>query len=215
MTDLSKIELILKSILPAEFFIGLADGSPDKNALFKEELDYLKSVTSPERQKSYILGRIATKRALNKMGLNAPVGREKNGEPIWPTDIIGSLSNKGDLAVAAVSKAALLKGVGLDLESLLKDLRIIDKITKPSEKRWVLENDSQLRLTKIFSAKEALFKAIYPTKKTFFGFQDAELTPTESGFSCQKIIFSDIPAEQIKIESVEFDKLIISSVTWR
>jgi 4'-phosphopantetheinyl transferase EntD len=214
MTDLSKIELILNSILPAGFYGAVAGGVADKNLLSREELEYLNSVKSQDRAQSYILGRTATKLALNKIGLPAPVGREENGEPIWPPGIMGSLSNKGDLAVAAVAKADLSKGLGLDLELALSDLKILDKVSKPDEKLWISEKDSELRLTQLFSAKEALYKAIFPTKKTFFGFQDAELIPYPNGFGCRYLIFRDIPPEAIKIESRIVDGFILSFAIW-
>lgn len=214
MTDLSKIELILNSILPEGFYAGVAGGAADKNLLFKEELQYLNSVKSPDRAQSYILGRIATKVALNKMGISAPVGRELNGEPIWPPGVIGSLSNKRAIAVAAVTKAGLKKGLGLDLEPVLGDLKILDKVSRPNEKLWISEKDSELRLTQLFSAKEALYKAIFPLQKIFFGFQDAELTPSNNGFRCNELVFKNVILSDIKIESRIIDGFILSVVVW-
>ena len=45
-----------------------------------------------------------------------PILKGRDGEPIWPFDIVGSISHKDAIAVAAVGKKKRYKGIGVDIE---------------------------------------------------------------------------------------------------
>ena len=213
MSDFSKIELILKRSLPLGFEYGLAEAPADEGTLFKEERDYLKSIKAPARKESYILGRTACHEALKKIGVNGPVLRAQDGRPIWPQNITGSLSNKAGIGVAAVTNNPKYLAFGIDLEEHLKNANIAKKVCRPSEQTWVALDRGTETLTKLFSAKEALFKALYPQTGIFFGFQDAEFTISEDGFRCINLIkFPHIPVDSIKIKTTATDGLVVSLV---
>ncbi len=214
MTDLSKIELILKNTLPPEIKIGVTELPCNSSCLTTNELSYLKNVKSPGRHNAFILGRMAAKQALRELGVEPEILRAEDGSPVWPKGAKGSLSNKTDIGVAIASTAPGIQSMGIDLERNLPNLNILKKITVPSEQMWVEESDSANRLTAIFTAKEAIFKTIYPLKKQFFGFKDAELQPTASGFSCLDLVkFPDITLDNLRIKTCICEGVTIS-VAW-
>ena len=50
------------------------------------------------------------------------------------------------------------------------------RVCTPREFAWVEEDPGPTRRTMLFSAKEAVFKALYPIECVWLGFGDAELT---------------------------------------
>lgn len=71
-------------------------------------------------------------------------------------------------------------GVGIDIEAMLPD-RTAEEIGNSvvnNKERAVLHNsvyDFSFMLTLVFSAKESLFKALYPYVKYYFGFEVATI----------------------------------------
>ena len=105
------------------------------------------------------------------------IGRGPGGEPLWPKRIVGAISHSGDLAVAVVGWADEYAGLGVDVEqrSPGMSLRAARLVCRPSEYAWATEDPGPMRRTQVFSAKEAIFKALYPIEGVWLGFGDAEL----------------------------------------
>jgi 4'-phosphopantetheinyl transferase EntD len=106
------------------------------------------------------------------------IGRGPGGEPVWPSGIVGSISHSGDLAIALVGRRQDYVGLGIDVEQLARgpSLRAARLVCRPIEMDWVLAGSGTERLGMLFSAKEAVFKAVYPINQVWLGFADAELT---------------------------------------
>jgi 4'-phosphopantetheinyl transferase EntD len=94
--------------------------------------------------------------------------------PVWPPGVIGSISHNQLLAGAAVAKSTSLIGIGIDLEVMGRVKGELARFIRTPEdlKTHNSYNESEL-LTIIFSAKESLYKALYPIVKCFFGFEAA------------------------------------------
>lgn len=97
-----------------------------------------------------------------------------NRSPDWPQEVIGSISHNQYWVGAAVSKSESLLGIGIDFEVMGRTKLELARYIRSSEdlKTHHSLNDNEL-LTLIFSAKESLYKALYPTAKCFFGFETA------------------------------------------
>lgn len=134
----------------------------------------------PKRQAEYLAGRLAARDALALWGCQLPVGMGGAREPLWPQGFVGSISHQGTSAVAAASPTSHCSGIGIDLEGWLEP-DIADQI-------WpgILSGQERQRLvsapltwselvTLIFSAKESLFKALYPSVGRYFDFLDVAL----------------------------------------
>ena len=105
------------------------------------------------------------------------IGRGPGGEPLWPDGVVGAISHSGDIAVAVVGWSDDYAGIGVDVEqrSPGMSLRAARLVCRPSEYEWAAEDPGPMRRTLLFSAKEAIFKALYPIEGVWLGFGDAEL----------------------------------------
>lgn len=130
----------------------------------------------PDRRREYILGRVCASKAYEMC-----VGSEllslpslASRAPQWPADVIGSISHDQNFVAAVVALKADLLAVGLDFEVIGRTKpEIAPRICNEDD----VQNHSSLSeaqlLTVIFSAKESLYKALYPIVNVFFGFEAA------------------------------------------
>jgi 4'-phosphopantetheinyl transferase EntD len=163
------------------FPIGLgirhrADGAPPLHPLEEQAL----GPKAVERRRLYYsLGRAAARDALAELGIyGVAIERGPSGEPLWPAGIVGAITHAGDLAIAIVGLGSNYAGLGIDFEQLSRGLtaRAARLVCTPAEMAWVDPEAGTTRLTMLFSAKEAVFKAMFPIEGVWLGFADAELT---------------------------------------
>src|SRR6202022_3459184 len=104
-------------------------------------------------------------------------GRGPAGEPEWPAGVVGAISPTRDQAIAVVGWQSDYAGVGGDLGALSPGLsaRAARLVCTPAEMEWVGDAGGTHRGTMLFSAKEAVFKALFPIERVWLGFGDAEL----------------------------------------
>ncbi len=126
------------------------------------------------------------------------------GEPIWPPGWVGSITHSQTHVSVAIAVATAYRGLGLDNETPMseKTLQAVkDKISTPSERQKQPQNMSeQVYYTLLFSAKESLYKALYPTVRRFFDFQAAELHQTGPGrfeIALTESLHPELPAGQV------------------
>jgi enterobactin synthetase component D len=141
----------------------------------------LRRNVSSKRRNEFILGRAAARLALIRAGSPNPfpVMRRAGGDPDWPAGIVGSITHSGPWAIAAVASRSCIWILGIDLEDVLSipEMEIAETVCRASELRWVFERgDSRLRTAMLFSAKESVYKALYPWCQQFFDFHAVELT---------------------------------------
>ena len=87
-----------------------------------------------------------------------------------------------------------IKGVGIDMESLSRsvDFNIRRHVCVDSELEWLESlptKQANRALRIIFSAKESIFKCIYPGTKTYLSFKDAAVSVNETEKKFSFIIF--------------------------
>ena len=169
--------------------LGIVSAEDHSNyILHREELEILSPRACRRKQIEFVTGRAAAHVALKQIGLaNAfPVLRGQKGEPLWPEGIVGSISHCYPWSVAVAIKGPNLFTVGVDLETTkrMKGTDITELVCSNTELDWVRGGNLQERLTMIFSAKEAVYKAFYPLCRRYIDFKDVELTwvPAQSCF---------------------------------
>jgi enterobactin synthetase component D / holo-[acyl-carrier protein] synthase len=155
---------------------------------------------SEKRRNELLLGRAAARLALIRAGLAnpSPVMRRVGGDPDWPAGIVGSITHCAPWAIAAVASSSRVKALGIDLEDVLSvpETEIAEAVCRSSELRWVFEaRDSQLRTAMLFSAKESVYKALYPKCQKFFDFHAVELTWLAQESRFRGVLFSQLNAE--------------------
>lgn len=138
------------------------------------------SHAATKRKAEHLAGRVAAIQALQSFGITTIPGIGPNGEPLWPAGFAGSISHSGTQAFAlAVRRDNAL--VGIDCEQLIdaqEAVEIQDGIICAQEKSVLISTGYSfaLALTLAFSAKESLFKALFPRVNAFMGFDSACVT---------------------------------------
>ncbi|CNI56170.1 4'-phosphopantetheinyl transferase family protein [Yersinia pekkanenii] len=142
-----------------------------------------------KRRAEYLAGRFVARQVLNMLDVrNYPLVNGGDRAPQWPTGLIGSISHSSQRALCtaqiitpaaeATGENNPVHGVGLDIESLIaveraKDLwpGILSEEEYHSFQHGPLPFNQLLTLA--FSAKESLFKAVYPQLGRYFDFLEA------------------------------------------
>ncbi|AFJ46598.1 4'-phosphopantetheinyl transferase family protein [Shimwellia blattae] len=133
----------------------------------------------PKRLAEYLAGRYACQQILRHWGITADITSGSNREPLWPPAVAGSLSHSAERALALLIPAryGLSPGVDIEMADARTLLSIASAIATPEEQAQFstcgLTDYHGLLLT--FSAKESLFKALYPQVGRYFGCDAAAL----------------------------------------
>ncbi len=132
------------------------------------------------RKSSFYLGRWAAHTALAQLTCDdGAIVNDSFRAPVWPPDIVGSISHTDDIAVAAVARRTTAACLGLDIEKNARRVEwdVARKICDKEELAWVEQEEIHKwqRFIHIFSAKESVFKAFFPLQKIFLDFHDAHL----------------------------------------
>lgn len=122
----------------------------------------------------FAAGRECAARAMAGLGIRpAAVDRGPAGEPLWPAGVTGSITHKGDYVSAAVARTSDVLSLGIDVEAIIdaeRAARIAPVVMLPEEAGvGGSELSPALRVTLLFSIKEAVFKCLYPlVQKRFY-----------------------------------------------
>ena len=135
-----------------------------------------------KRQREFLAGRWCAKQALQCLGAGSThVAMAEDRAPIWPDGVVGSITHTGDFAAAAVAWAADVAALGIDSEQIIDpaaardvaDICMVDEATlfKAAHGRSFCEF-----CTLVFSAKESVFKCLFPLTRKFLEFSDVRIT---------------------------------------
>lgn len=137
------------------------------------------------RQREFAAGRLAARHAMRRLGRpGVPLLADPDRSPRWPQDLVGSISHSQTTCIAIVALREHCQSVGVDVEpdrDLPRDLW--DLICRPDELQRVAELPEAVRarwVTRVFCAKEAYYKWVYPQIRSLLDFQDVaiEMAPT-------------------------------------
>lgn len=131
----------------------------------------------PGRQQEFATGRVLARRLLSEAGHDDfELLRDEDRVPIWPAGVAGSISHSKELCLAAIGSTDRYRGVGIDLEPDEPVQSGIERIVcRDAEQAWLEAADPEeqgLRCRIVFSVKEAVYKAFYPSLREFWSFQD-------------------------------------------
>lgn len=174
----------LRPLLPGSVHLVSGLAGDLQEALFPEE-EALVARAAPKRRLEFTAGRTAARRALAALGVAPcaiPAGNRR--EPLHPPGVALSITHSEGRCAAAAAPAREIAGIGIDLE-LRRELAesVLARVLTPVEIGLLagLDPDSKRkRGVVLFSAKEALFKCLYPLARRWFGFLDAELRIDEA-----------------------------------
>lgn len=163
----------LRDLAGPDIAVGLSYVNTEDGLIDPEPEAVAKAI--PKRRAEFAAGRRAARMALDPLGhANTAIPQGKDRAPIWPEGLVGSLSHDAGLAIACAGSVDTQPGLGIDLAEA-KDFpeRLRPEILRtPTEKQ---QTGLEARLN--FSAKEAVFKAFYPSVGGYFGFAAVEVVP--------------------------------------
>jgi len=157
----------------------------DTSFLSPAERTYLENV-SQNRKREFIAGRFCAHEAMvlaNVSPEHIQIGGK--GEPIWPSNIVGSITHSHGYAAAAVARKSDIVSLGLDAEiDEPLSSRVLRRISNVQEQEWV-ENVGGTLVQHpgkvLFSAKEATYKAWYPITQEWLGFKEVLINFHDQG----------------------------------
>jgi len=126
-------------------------------------------------------GRSLARTLLARLGarsLDVPAGADR--APVWPPGFVGSITHTRGWVGVALAHAGACRALGIDAEVIdpHQDLHHIES-TCLAPRELALWDPSacsrQAFLILCFSAKESLYKCLYPLVGRFFDFSDAEI----------------------------------------
>jgi len=165
----------LKGLLPTQAYSVLSTQAPTDSCPVPAAEQAAVDSMKPARHREFMHGRACARAALTAMGFPDPVIPVGAGRaPVWPDGIVGSISHCGDVAAAAVARREEIGGLGIDLETAEPlDKQTMTIVCRETEQSWLRHSDDALQLAKlIFSAKESIYKCIWPIVSHFVDFQD-------------------------------------------
>lgn len=144
-----------------------------------------------KRKSEFLAGRYCAQVALKKMGVDWRQAIEigDNRVPCWPQGLVGSITHSKGFASAALASVEVMRGMGIDSEALIVEKtannvrsHILTEMEDYEANAELVSSDRQY-LTLIFSAKESIFKCLYPLVRQYFDFRHAvvELEATRPG----------------------------------
>lgn len=146
------------------------------------------SAAVPKRRREFAAGRVAARRALAALGATAtaiPVGDGR--APHWPAGFCGSIAHDAEQALAITGTTGLWRSVGVDLEpdGALPDDVVATILTEAECALLASWPDAGRAARRVFAAKEAIFKALFPVTGAFASFQAAafDVLPPEDGLA--------------------------------
>lgn len=156
---------------------GSQPGSP-----YAEEAGVV-ATTAPRRRHEFLVGRGCAHdalAALNRDGRAIGVGPRR--EPLWPDGVVGSIAHGGLWAGAAVAPGGRARGVGLDIEPLEPPLTAgvqhLVLTTAEGSRLPGAPGDAGVAVHAakvIFTAKECVYKALFPSTGWALEFSDVEI----------------------------------------
>lgn len=169
----------------------------------------------PKRQAEFLAGRYSANSALKVLGINCSnIAIGKHRSPIWPNNIVASITHTTTTSLCAASYKGNYQYLGVDIEHVIST-ELMNKIKRSIitlEEEAILKdyslNESSLKVcplnfsevfTLVFSAKESLFKALYPSVGYYFDFSAANITQinnTNNSFTL--VLTEDLTTELTK-----------------
>lgn len=120
-----------------------------------------------KRKTEFAVGRFLSTLLLEGYGVKTrAIDVGTGGEPIWPDNFIGSISHSEGVTICCVLRLSRFQYIGIDVELALNRkeyLVIANEVLRVEEFKFFEQCSipNEIITTIIFSAKEALFKAIY------------------------------------------------------
>ncbi len=198
---------MIASLLPESVHTVTATADAEPPPLLPDEEPCMRRAVG-KRRREFAAGRACARTALEHFGIyNHALLVGPDRAPVWPANIVGSITHCEGFVGAAVARVGVIRGIGVDAERADPlHPAAVKLICSPREREWirvVAPPDYTDWPKLIFSAKEAAYKCLSPWCKRPLGFHDLEITPqpAEGRFAVRPL--GDVPfphAESMQLE---------------
>jgi 4'-phosphopantetheinyl transferase EntD len=166
---------MIEELLPCDVSSASMRGDDAEGEPLAEELALVVRAV-PSRQQEFISGRLCARRALSALGEKpGPILRGPQREPLWPQDIVGSITHCRGYRAAAVGRMIHVRAIGIDAE--LHDVvpaGVLKNISVGQERDWIASAPAGIHWDRVlFSAKESIYKAWFPLTGSPLQFDEA------------------------------------------
>jgi len=193
--------------------------------LFPEEAALIANAVLSRRQQ-FTAGRVLARRAWQGLGQAAvALTSDEQRVPRWPSGIIGTITHTHGWCAAAVARASDVRALGADVEAATPlELGLWSRVCRPEERSFLAAHPGEaggLLAKAIFSAKESIYKALYPAVRVFLDFQgmhiELEPAPGEGQWTWRATLQTPwgehLPGERFEPGRLSIDReLILSAV---
>lgn len=198
--DDGALEAELQALVPASVFARVAAISSCQSPLSPAEHDLMRDAV-PARQREFAAGRALARRAMASIGYPATsILRGRDRQPLWPTGLVGSITHGAGVCAVLMARSSEIWALGIDIESAVPAAPAVTSAVA----RFALSDAERdvcagtgLSVVRVFSVKEAVFKALYPRVGRYFGFMAvAVLAPTDGNVPVRltQTLGPDLPA---------------------
>jgi enterobactin synthetase component D / holo-[acyl-carrier protein] synthase len=136
----------------------------------------------------FTTGRMCARRALAQLGIKSgPILSGARREALWPETVVGSITHCKGYRAAAVARRdrGLALGIDAELDSPLP-AGLLEFVAVERESAWIARQSCPEAWGRLlFSAKESVYKALFPVTRCWLDFADVQVTfsPTEQSFA--------------------------------
>ena len=154
------------------------------------------AVSVRKRRAEYLAGRLLAKDLLHDHGIeHYDLGFNRHRYPQWPSSVVGSISHSADIVACVCVSKNEYNGIGIDIETTFDEKTkkdIWELVFDPSEQKLVEMTGEQTLLysTLVFSAKESLFKTLYPSVGSYFDFSAARVLDVDTAHASLTIVLT-------------------------
>ena len=140
-----------------------------------------------KRQIEFLAGRCCARQAIARLTgeTQVVIPQQDDRAPGWPPEIVGAITHTAGYAAALVAPQNVYDGIGLDCERIVstEQLPLQRHICTPYELDTLHAScttwSPEALLTLVFSAKESLYKCLYPRVQAYFGFEAARVVAVD------------------------------------
>jgi enterobactin synthetase component D len=185
------------------------------------ELPLLSDMAVEKRKNEFYAGRWCATQAIyqtNHRYLTPKINADRS--PLWPDGVVGSISHSNDKAISLVTSIDQCVGVGVDLQYAIppeEQLKILDLVLSTSEALLFRKISPNRAFDVFFSAKESLYKALYPSCLDIFEHKDVEIVKVnEYDFTLEIHLLRDLKAHWFKgqVFTVHYHVAQTYALTW-
>jgi len=200
VNDLARLVARIEGVLPEGVAVRVRPPGGDLADLLPVERAAVARAV-PKRREEFATGRALSRSALTSLGAPpVPIPVAKSREPVWPRGFTGSISHGADLVVAVVAPDGVLASLGIDVEG---------RDPLPPGTSHLILHPREVRSARaagwpqvaVFSAKEAVHKALFPSTRVWMDFLDVEVLPAADGS------FQVIPADDQRTTAPGLEEL--------